>query len=788
MTSPETGPFPKVLTLYLELSQYPILAPRIRQRMRELLFERGIISPEDLEAEARQKAVQSQEREGIVDPFAEEQPDFWARRLAIVRDNLTDFYFAYNLPHELFEDIVRDLLAGRVPSEEVVLTFHPELAPWDMLFSQGETYESLPESERARVEHHLREIKVVLIKAMISDHLKYLGIAKQWIDVADLQAIRARRLGRGKIGGKAAGIMLADAVLRKSGDPRLLSHLKIPASWFIGADVFYQFTQLNGLLHFANQKYKPAEEIGQEYQSIRASFQGGSLPEEIVDGLRSILQEVGATPLIVRSSSLLEDSFGTSFAGKYESYFCPNQASLEENLQRLIQAITSIYGSVYSPEVLIYRRRMGLIDYDERMAILIQVVQGEELGRYFLPDGAGVAFSRNQLRWSPRIKRDDGFLRLVWGLGTRAVENIAGDYPRLVALSHPELRPESDPLATRRYSQNFVDVIDLEENVFRTLPVREVLGAATPHLRWIAQRFSENALHPFLSRPLQLEPAEAVVTFDELLRRTAFPELMRLMLQALEEAYQMPVDTEFAMLLDGAGADEPDITISLLQCRPQSHLESADVRLPKDIPPKRVVFRTQRLVPEGHVGGIRYAIYVPARAYDSLEDQLQRIELAQIIGRANAVMKDERFILVGPGRWGSANPELGIPVGYSDIYNAKALVEVFAGEQTPEPSYGTHFFQDLVEAQIYPLAVAPGDAGTEFNFSILEDCDNVLSQILPENAQWQDVLRIVDIPACQGGQVLELVMDGTADTALAYLTRPDGRFGDGSAAGGESGT
>lgn len=773
MTTPETGPFPKVLTLYLELSQYPILAPQIRKRMRELLFERGIITAEDLEAEVRQKAVQSQEREGIDDPLTEERPGIWARRLEIVRDNLTDFYFAYNLPHELFEEIVRDLLAGRVPSDEVVLTFHPELAPWDMLFSQGESYEALPKGQRAHVEHHLREIKVVLIKAMISDHLKYLGIAKQWFDVADLQAIRSHRLGRGKIGGKAAGIMLADAVLRKSGDKRLLSRLKIPASWFIGADVFYQFTQLNGLIHYANQKYKPAEEIKQEYSGIRASFQGGLLPDEIIDGLRRILQEVGDTPLIVRSSSLLEDSFGTSFAGKYESYFCPNQASLDENLERLIGAITTIYGSVYSPEVLLYRRRMGLIDYDERMAILIQVVQGHQSGRYFFPDGAGVAFSHNQLRWSPRIERDDGFLRLVWGLGTRAVENIAGDYPRLVALSHPELRPESDPLSIRRYSQSYVDGIDLRDNAFRTLPVRELLNPGTPHLRWIAQRYSHDGLHRFLSRPLHLNPNEVVVTFEELLRRSEFPELMRLMLRSLEEAYDMPVDTEFAMLLDGSGPSEPQITISLLQCRPQSQIMATDVRLPKDIPPERVVFRTQRLVPEGRVARIRYAVYVPASAYERLRGRPQRRELAQVIGRVNAVMQDERFVLVGPGRWGSANPELGIPVGYSDIYNAKALVEVFVGEQAPEPSYGTHFFQDLVEAHIYPLAVTSGESGTEINYSVLEDCDNVLAQILPENAEWQNVLRVVDIPACQGGQFMELVMDGEADQALAFLAQPD---------------
>ena len=138
---------------------------------------------------------------------------------------------------------------------------------------------------------------------------------------------------------------------------------------------------------------------------------------------------MGQQPLIVRSSSLLEDNFGTSFAGKYESHFCPNQGTPEENLRDLTQAIARIYASILNPDALLYRRAKGLQDYDERMAILIQVVQGERFGRYYLPHAAGVAFSRNLYRWSPQIRREDGFVRLVWGLGTRAVDRVGNDYP-----------------------------------------------------------------------------------------------------------------------------------------------------------------------------------------------------------------------------------------------------------------------------------------------------------------------------------------------------------------------
>ena len=155
-----------------------------------------------------------------------------------------------------------------------------------------------------------------------------------------------------------------------------------------------------------------------------------------------MLATIGPYPVIVRSSSQLEDNFGTSFAGKYDSHFCPNQGTPEENLQALIRAIALTFASTFKPDALLYRRSRGLQDYDERMAILFQVVQGERFGRYFLPQGAGVAFSRNLYRWSPQIRREDGFARLVWGLGTRAVERVGNDYPRPVALSHPTLQPD----------------------------------------------------------------------------------------------------------------------------------------------------------------------------------------------------------------------------------------------------------------------------------------------------------------------------------------------------------
>src|SRR5512136_1101471 len=160
----------KTLRIYLALAQYPILGNQIRVRMRRVLFEHGVISQPDFEAEVREQAIHSQEREALHDPLVEEPTEVWELRLARLRDHLTDFYFAYNLPYELFEQIVRDILAERgVRANDFRVSFNPELAPQSMLFEQAAAIENLPEGERLVAEPHLREIKVVLIRTLISD-------------------------------------------------------------------------------------------------------------------------------------------------------------------------------------------------------------------------------------------------------------------------------------------------------------------------------------------------------------------------------------------------------------------------------------------------------------------------------------------------------------------------------------------------------------------------------------------------------------------------------------------
>ena len=773
---------PKILALYLQMAQYPVLARQIRQRMLAELYNRGVITAATFESEARAKAIDSQFREGLSNPYAEEDEPTWQQRLQTIRDNQTDFYFAYNLPLELFHRIVRELVAERNASLQatVHLSFNPELAPVDLLLRQVRVYEALPAAELAKVRHHLEEIIVVLIRTIISDQLSFVRVAKQWFTESDFQFIRARRIGSGKIGGKAAGMLLAWKILQQSA-PELAAHVSLPQSYFVGANVFYDFKALNQ--SETNQKYKSPEQIRAEYGGVVEAHLQARFPEEVADRLRDILDEVGPTPLIVRSSSLLEDSFGTSFAGKYSSYFCPNQGTPKENLRDLTVAIRRIYASVYNPDVLIYRRKMGLLDYDERMAILLQVVQGQRHGSLFFPDLAGVAFSQSPIVWSPRLRREEGFVRLVLGLGTRAVERVGEDYPRLVFLSHPLLRPENSADAIAHYSQHHLDVIDLDGNTFTSRPVRETLDVDYPALPWVASLYEAEAetLLPLRSLGPLVTPERLVLTFDNLLQRTDFVPLLRQLLATLARRYEQPVDVEFAASLRPApgGGSRPEVQLHLLQCRPQSSMRGVKVGpLPLNLPAADKLFYTTRMVPQGEVKNVDYLVYVDPLLYSHLGSAAERVELARLVGRLNKSLEGETFLLLGPGRWGSANVQLGVPVTYGDIYNARGLVELAVGSEglAPDPSYGTHFFQDLVESNIYSLAVhsdGPADRGVAddyLNWDFLHEAADRIKTRLPEAASF-DCLKLIDVALERGGQRVQVLMDG--EKALAFFAAKD---------------
>ncbi|MGP1685385.1 MAG: PEP/pyruvate-binding domain-containing protein, partial [Giesbergeria sp.] len=369
----------------------------------------------------------------------------------------------------------------------------------------------------------------------------------------------------------------------------------------------------------------------------------------------------------------LEDGFGNAFAGKYDSFFCVNQGSPEERLQQFMDAVRRVYSSTLSEEALQYRLQRGLARKEEQMALLVQRVSGAYHGKLFFPALAGVGISYNTFVWRHDIDPSAGMLRLVAGLGTRAVDRVEGDYPRIVSLDKPLLVPYADRDDRRRFTQRDIDVLDVAQNSWVTIPISE-LQADEPTL------------------PLELlaefTKGSWLFTFERLLAQTGFAVTMRRLLATLEAAYDYPVDVEFT----GTYASNGRLYLNLIQCRPLQTrgIQSKRVEI-REVDAAQVLFRSIGSFMGGSVvQPIARVIAVDAQGYMGLT-LTDKYELARIIGRLNRFIKahDQRpSLLLGPGRWGTSTPRLGVPVRFAEINTMTAIAEVTfsAGGLQPELS------------------------------------------------------------------------------------------------------
>jgi len=321
---------------------------------------------------------------------------------------------------------------------------------------------------------------VSLIQRFFTDQLEFINIAKRFLRIDDffplLETVIYPPASHGKLGGKSAGLFLAMAILRAAGErfPEL-SSVKSPRTWYIVSDGLVDFIRLNSLEEVHNQKYVEIDQARREYPHIVQIFKNSRFSSEMQDKLSVLLDDLEGKPIIVRSSSLLEDRLGAAFSGKYKSLFLANEGTKRQRLAALTDAIAEVYASIFGPDPIEYRAERGLLDMHEEMGIMIQEVVGQRVGPYFLPAYAGVGFSHNEFRWSHRIKREDGLLRVVPGLGTRAVDRVKDDYPILLAPGQPGLRVNISAEEVLRYSPKKIDVINLETGAFETIDAHELL-------------------------------------------------------------------------------------------------------------------------------------------------------------------------------------------------------------------------------------------------------------------------------------------------------------------------
>lgn len=576
---------------------------------------------------------------------------------------------------------------------------------WDRMFMSAT--EALASGDPQAQADSKRQILAV----MIGREAAMLALAERHFALPDLLAIGVRLIGSGFIGGKAVGMLLARQILLQHDPACWQTRLEPHDSFHIGSDVFYAYLVHNDCWPSLMRQRSMAGYFD-EAPALRQRILDGDMPQEIRLELQRVLDHFGQYPILVRSSSLQEDSFGSAFAGKYDSVFLVNQGSPETRLAQLEQAIRQVYASAMNTDALLYRQQRGLATQEEPMALLLQRVNGRYHRHYYLPDAAAVGVSRNTFVWHRDMDPSAGMLRLVMGLGTRAVDRIEDDHACVMALDHPRLRPFRNQQERDRFSQHLVDVLNIRDNALQTLPLRTLVTDTDDLPLATLGECDQEATR----RARELGDARPVwrLNFEPLIRDSDFIPLARGMLDTLESAYRHPVDIEFTIHLDGRGSP----SINLVQCRPlATHGLSHQVETPGQIPAHNLLFETcGNFMGAGGELHPSHVVYVEPARYARL-GQPQRHALSTLIGElCRALPQAARILLIGPGRWGTSSPELGIPVRYADISRVSVLVEVadLGNGLVPDLSFGSHFFQDLVESDITYVALFPSDPGCRY--------------------------------------------------------------------------
>ncbi|MBP3226476.1 MAG: phosphoenolpyruvate synthase [Methanobrevibacter sp.] len=579
-----------------------------------------------------------------------------------------------------------------------------------------------------------------ICELMMTKDEKMLSKIKEYFTFEDYITIYDRRVGSGLVGGKTCGMLLARKIIEKN-CPDIYNDIFEPDdSFYIGTDLFYTYIVSNDLWDL-RVKQRTKEGYYKYGKELEEALKNGVFSDEIKKEFIHILDYFGQNPIIVRSSSFLEDGYGNAFAGKYESVFCVNRGSLEERLAAFEEAVKIVYSSTMNISALEYRKLNDLDDTDEQMGLLVQRVSGSYHGDYLFPTAAGVGFSYSPYSPLPNMDNSKGMLRLVMGLGTKAVDRTKKDYPRIVNLDKPEVTMTKDIKEKHRYSQHYLDVIDLKNISLHDIPIDEGLDVIPRYSKNVMVEHDREAERMFRDRG---QPREIVfVNCEGIVKNHEFIDVMKRILNTLEIAYDYPVDIEYTVNV----GENKSFNINLLQCRPlQVSVNNEAIEMPEN---QNVFFH----IKESSMGMSRKSeidiiCYVDPHKYYEYP-YAQKSSLSRIISDVNAYCKnnDKTALLIVPGRIGTSSPELGIPVVFADISHFTAILEEAYSDvgYMPELSFGSHMFQDLVEAEIYYGALFENEKRIEFNRDMIFDYPNILNDINPNlNDEIYDMIQVID--------------------------------------------
>lgn len=646
-------------------------------------------------------------------------------------------------PHEIRGDDAQPITSSEA-SSRLFARMTDTLDPpdhWQSLVQRGR------DALRTRNAKDAAAAKETLSQVLIGAEGRMAELVDQYLTLEDLVAIATREIGTGAIGGKAVGMLVARGILAKK--DRFHARMEAHDSYFLGSDLWYTYVVANGWWRLWMEQKTP-EGYFTAGAELHEKLGSGRFPPSVREQFMRMLEYFGQSPIIVRSSSLLEDNFGNAFAGKYESVFCAGQGTPEERYLRFEEAVRTVYASVMSREALEYRRSRGLSHLDEQMAVLVQRVSGDHHGDLFFPHAGGVGNSSNLYVFEPGIDMSAGMLRIVLGLGTRAVDRTHEDYARIVTLDDPTRRPNVEEGKERRYSQRYVDVLSLTENELITVPLAQLLTGDVGHPRaelgadWDLFVSQDRAAMARL-RELRRKSATPQVIGDlqGLLTRTDFGRVMRDVLATLAAVYDYPVDIEFTVNFRPDG----EYRFNLVQCRPlQTRGLGKAIRMPELSSPADCLFSTTGNFMGGNVRlPIGAVVYVRPKRYLGLGHQ-DRYAVARLVGEATRALRGSGVMAIGPGRWGTTTPALGVPVSFSEISASDALIEFTYSDSDfhPDLSYGSHFFQDIVEGETFYAAIFDGRPGVVFNHERLTDQPNEIFDLVPAaQKSIADVVHVV---------------------------------------------
>ena len=633
---------------------------------------------------------------------------------------------------------------------------------WHHLFMRAETLLENNPSD-AEKDEMVRE----LCRHIIGREPRVLQLAQKYFSLEGLLKIKSRIIGTGYIGGKSVGMLLARKILQHDNQRNWDENLEHHDSFYVGSDVYFSY-----LIHNGWWKLFMEQKTDDGYYRCGAELHDkllhGEFSEDTKTELKKMLDYYGQYPIIVRSSSLLEDSFGNAFAGKYDSFFCVNQGSPEQRYQDLESAIRQVFSSAMSQDALTYRKQRGLDKKEEQMALLIMRVSGSYRGKYYFPELAGVGVSHNTFVWDKEMDPTAGMLRLVLGMGTRAVDRVEGDYPRIVALDYPLKKPYAGFDDARRFAQRDVDLLNITDNALQTISLLQLNREIDdiPMEKYAVRDYETMQLMEQRSNNRQ---DAWLLNFDQLLSETPFSTMMQQILKTLEKAYDYPIDIEFTVnMVD----EQPKINI--VQCRPlQTQGHDKRVNLPENVNDSELFLSTKSNFMGGNISHkLNWLIWVEPEEYVKLSTSAKH-DIARLIGRINKRVcdrKDNQTLLMGPGRWGTSTPELGVPIRFAEISNITALCEVAftTGGLMPELSFGSHFFQDLVEADIFYLALFPEKKGIRFDKEWLDQQRNSLEGILPSYSKYKRVVKVVKLE-----QPLQLMSDIISQRLICLYKHDD---------------